>query len=186
MSEATAGQLVIAKSTDAAVFSDYKGTGVEKLVYAASKAGESLGVATGISIPGTGVNFRWTELVYVEQTNFIFGIPSFSRKLGYVPSNEVEFKDPEPSKTTPTGSGTTTPTTGTGTTPTTSSTTTPDVSIPVTTGSGEKITLTQNDKVITKKAVLPTWAYWALGGLGLTAAILIGVLVGKNKKGGKK
>ncbi len=183
MSEATAGQLVIAKSTDAAVFSDYKGAGLEKIVYGASKVGESLGVATGISIPGTGVNFRWIQLIYVQQTSYIFGIPAFSEhKLGYVPSDLVEFKDAQPSKQTTAGG--TTPTTP-GTTPTQPGNT-PNADVTPTPGNDGKMTITANDKVITKKAVLPTWAYWALGGLGLTAAILIGVLVGKNKKGGKK
>ncbi|PMD95516.1 hypothetical protein BWI97_14265 [Siphonobacter sp. BAB-5405] len=180
MSEVKAGQLVIAKSTDAAVFSDYKGSGLEKVVYSASKVGESLGVATGLSFPGTGVKFNWLEVVYVQQTNFIFGLPQLERKLGYVPDDQVTFKDPEPTKTTATGTTTTTP----GTTPTQPGNT-PNPDVTPTPGNDGKMTITANDKIITKKAVLPTWAYWALGGLGLTAAILIGVLVGKNKKGGK-
>ncbi len=187
-------QLVIAITTDAAVFESYKGSGVEKIVYGASRVGESLGQATGLSFPGTGVDFDWVELVYLQQLPSLpFFPPNFERKLGYVPSTYVEFKDPAPTSGTTTSSGTTTGNTtgGTGsaagTTPTTG-TTTPDVTIPVTVGSGEKITLTGNEKVINKSSSgLPVWAYWVLGGLGLIAVFLGGFAISRaQKKGGKK
>ncbi len=179
-------QLVIAMDTDAAVFKDYKGAGLATVIYAANTPGDVLGQATGYSFPGTGVDFEWVELFYVVEISNFFGFPYLERRVGYTPSTHVRFQDPVETSTGSTS--TTTPSTGTTGGTSTDTTVKPDVTIPVTVGSGEKIVLMGNEKVIKEKASLPTWAYFVLGGLGLIALILTGVAISNNqkKKGGKK
>lgn len=180
-------QLVIAKDTDAAVFSNYKGMGVENIVYAANKVGESLGQATGLSFPGTGVDFEWVELVYVVQTSSFFGVPQFERRLGYTPSTHVTFQDPKPTATSPTDS-TSTGSTSTGTGSTTGTTPTAQAPDIVSTKPGQVNTpLTGNEKVIKESSGLPAWAKYVLIGLGAIAVFLGGFAISRaSKKGGKK
>lgn len=203
----TKGQIVRAAVSGVSVYDTYKAG--RKILFSAVRKNEELGEATGwvydaqtssvtvemggnsSTTPGEATEF--VELEYVTQTTNFFGIPTFTRKKGYAPVDDVVIDEPTDDDPWGIGSGIDSPSTGTGTT---SGTQTPDTSGEPTATSGKTIpgaevdTTKQSDPkgvlaVVRKEknsGGLPTWAKWALGGLGLVMLILAGVLIFKKSK----
>lgn len=199
------GQIVRAAIAGASVYDTYKGG--RKILFSAARKNEELGEATGwvydaqtssvtvemggnsSTTPGEATEF--VELEYVVQTTGFFGIPTFTRRKGYAPVDDVVIEEPTDDDPWGIGSGIDSPSTGTS-----SGTQTPDTSGEPAATSGKtipgaevdttrksdpdgKLAIVRKDTTATG---LPTWAKWALGGLGLVMLVLAGVLIFKKPK----